>query len=136
MTKEELREYRKLDGELDVKLSELERWQSRAEKMTPSYSNDGTSSGGINTESIIPLAVEKMEEIQDSLKVEILILATKRIKVKYAISQIKQSEYRQVLELYYIQHKSWQEVADFMGYEIRQITRFHGWGLNEISHVL
>ena len=46
---------------------------------------------------------------------------------------IKDDRNRQVLDLYYLHCKSWEQIATELGRSVRQIHRLHGYALKEIS---
>lgn len=136
MTKEELREYRKLDLKIETSMDELKRWESRSERMTPTYSNDGTSSGTRNTESIIPIAVEEMEIVKENLKIDILKAANQLIKIRHAIRQLSDERYKNILDYYYLQsakYKTWYQVGNALGYSEDWAKHLHGEALQAIK---
>ena len=53
-----------------------------------------------------------------------------------AINRLDNSQYRALLIAYYINCRTWEEVAQEMKYDMRHIHRLHGRALKEIGEVL
>ncbi|MFA5576909.1 MAG: DUF1492 domain-containing protein [Tissierellaceae bacterium] len=52
------------------------------------------------------------------------------------INQADDYTLRLVLAMRYINHKSWEDIADDLLYDVRTIYRFHKQGLKEIEKIL
>ena len=63
------------------------------------------------------------------------LIDTKRA-IMEIIGEIKNVEYRILLEFRYLCFNSWAEIADKMGYGLRWIHILHGRALSEVNDVL
>ncbi len=52
------------------------------------------------------------------------------------VANVKHGSHRMLLELRYLEGKTWEEVAETMGYELRWIYRLHGRALKEADREL
>lgn len=123
-----------LDSIIIQKLEEQERLQALAEKMTPSYAEVKVSNGQhINTreENNVKLIDLKHEtnEIIDRL-----VDLTQEIRCK--IRQVEDPLDQLVLEMRYLNKKSWNEVAESLGYDKRYTMKLHARALKKIDRIL
>ena len=84
---------------------------------------------------------EKFGEIYELEKViegRIQELLKKHLEVERHISKLEDTRYRTVLEMYYLSFKkvTWQQVAEEMDYNEREVYRFHGNALMELEKIL
>ena len=129
--KEQLFKYREAEKESERLEQEIAQWYSKAEKMTTVIKLvPGGAGGGRSVENAI-------DEI-DSLKNELAERRQKEVKLRRtigaAIEAVDDAKLRQVLRLKYIDGvRSWEKVAEIMGYERRHVTRLHGKALAAIQ---
>ena len=79
---------------------------------------------------------EMIQELEKTIEEKKHKLAMSYIQAITLIYSLDNSEYRQLLLLYYIdgdKQKDWNEVADIMGYSESRVKHFHGWALTEIE---
>lgn len=123
-----------LDSIIDQKLEEQERLQALAEKMTPSYAEVKVSNGQhINTREennvkLIDLKHETNEIIDRLVDLTQEIRCTIR-RVEDPLDQL-------VLEMRYLNKKSWNDVATSLGYDKRYTMKLHARALKKIDKIL
>ena len=69
--------------------------------------------------------INKIEELYDV-----------KMEIQQAIYKLDSSTYRTLLLARYINFKTWEQIAEDMGYEVRQIHRIHGNALVNLKDVI
>jgi len=80
--------------------------------------------------------VESIQELEREIEDKIHDLMLDQLTAFKMIYSLDSEVYRQVLLLYYMdgnKPKSWNEVADAMGYSESRVKHFHGWALSELE---
>lgn len=119
--REWLERVRKLDELIDAKLAEREQLRAMATKVVSDMDGMPHAKGGVsdpvgsNVVKIIALA-EEADKLVDQY------VEHKQNVIK-ALERLPEREYA-VLHKHYIQYKTWEEIADEMGYCTMQIWRF------------
>lgn len=78
-------------------------------------------------------SIIKIEEIQEEIAEEINELVALKEDIMKKIKQIENSDYQTVLELRYIGNKSWEEIAEVLGYSTNNVFKLHRNALNCIE---
>lgn len=52
------------------------------------------------------------------------------------INKLKKREYRQILQMRYVEHRSWRYIAEDMEYDGRYIYKLHNRALDAMDHIL
>lgn len=127
MNRQDLKDYKFLKARIDEKLNDYEEQFARVTKMTQTI--DG-----------MPKAHNKpnytVEELIDSSNELIALLNKDVIKQKEIISQLDSMEneiYHTILYLRYIHNKTFEEIADKIGYSYYPTCKMHGKALNEFD---
>ena len=128
--KQWLNRARRIDREIRALEEVISSTRKRLESVTQSYSGDGTQSSKdphkfdrlVELESLVN---EKIDE-QIQIKTEIL----------EAISQIRDRRQRIVLTEYYLNMKTWEQVAVEINYSWRQVMNIHGRALQEMQRII
>ena len=133
--KEYLIQVRKFDYLIDAKIAERDQCISRATDISAKpidgmpYTNTGTVSQKMQN-AVLDLVV---------LADEINKLIDKYVDYKQTVvktlEQLSPYEYA-VLHKYYIEYMTWEQVAEDMGYSIRQIMRIKNKGLKNLEKLL
>jgi DNA-directed RNA polymerase specialized sigma24 family protein len=110
-------------------LEEKERWRTRAEKMTSTWSDMPKGSDG---EDQRELAICKMLDCERVVTGMIDDLVDLGREIKEIISQVDDEILRELLMHRYIEGKKFEEIAVGMNYSWRQIHRLHTRALNKI----
>lgn len=128
--KQWLNRARRIDREIRTLEEVISFTRERLESVTQSYSGDGAQSTKdphkfdrlVELESLVN---EKIDE-QIQIKTEIL----------EAISQIRDRRQRIVLTEYYLNMKTWEQVAVEINYSWRQVMNIHGRALQEMQRII
>ena len=127
--KEFLQQFRLAEME-ELRLEhEIERWRSRAEKMTAGYSK--APAGGGDGRSM-ERTLERLGELAGELTAQRDKLIRLRREVGAAIDTVPDARLRELLRLRYIEGLSFERIAVSMDYSWRQVIRLHGVALNEV----
>lgn len=131
--KEELSQLKNIEKEINAKLELAQLYREKAERCVAVYSSTPKGAGnGDRVGGFALLAVEAEEEL-DKLQDSYYYL--NQI-IRKRIAAMPMYEHRIILELRYIAGKKWQEVADEIGFSLRQTTRKHGDALMEYEKIM
>ena len=111
-----------LAEEKDIR-EEIAYWESKAQKVTASWS--AVPSGGKGSDKVQTGAI-KVAELRESLIDKINQLAAVRIEIERAIGTVQDDTRRRLLRLRYIKGIGFNKIAEEMNYGERQIQRIHG----------
>ena len=111
-----------LAEEKDIR-EEIAYWESKAQKVTASWS--AVPSGGKGSDKVQTGAI-KVAELRESLMDKINQLAAVRIEIERAIGTVQDDTQRRLLRLRYIKGIGFNKIAEEMNYGERQIQRIHG----------
>lgn len=129
--KEILQQYRLAEMEEQRLEHEIERWRSRAEKVTPGYSK--APAGGGDGRSM-EHTLERLGELAVELTQQRDKLIRLRREVGAAIDTVPDARLRELLRLRYIEGMKWDRLAIAMGYDdLRWIYRMHGRALEKLT---
>lgn len=118
-----LRKARELDTLVHTKLNEIDRLRELAECLSsPKLGERVTSSKG-NTSM---QTVDKIVDLQAEVDKEIAVLVDLIAEIHTKIEQLENPTERAVLTERYINVKSWEEIAEIIGYSDRNIRYLHG----------
>lgn len=118
-----LRKARELDTLVHTKLSEIDRLRELAECLSsPKLGERVTSSNG-NTSM---QTVDKIVDLQAEVDKEIAVLVDLIAEIHTKIEQLENPTERAVLTERYINVKSWEEIAEIIGYSDRNTRYLHG----------
>ena len=128
--KQYLNRVRRIDKEIEALLRLVQRTRESLETVTQNYDSDGAQSTKnphkydrlVELESLVD---EKIDQ-QIALKAEIL----------NTIMQLEDRRQRLVLMEYYVEMKTWEQVAVDMNYAFRHVIRLHGMALKSIQEIL
>lgn len=127
--KEFLQQYRLAEMEAQRLEHEIERWRSRAERMTAGYSK--APAGGADGRSM-EHTLERLGELAGELTDQRDKLVRLRREIGAAIDTVPDARLRVLLRLRYIEGLSFEQMAVRMGYSWRQIIRLHGVALSKV----
>ena len=130
MTSQEKKEFlsrylKVLAEEKDIR-EEIAYWESKAQKVTASWS--AVPSGGKGSDKEQTGAI-KVAELRESLMDKINQLAAVRIEIERAIGTVQDDTQRRLLRLRYIKGMTLQQIAVEMHYSWRHICNIHGYAL-------
>ena len=105
----------------------IESYKEEIQSLSDIVSNSGigervqTSPAGDN----IPKTVERIKDYKKKLENTLNSLVVLHDEINGVIEQVSDSDEKLLLRLKYINRKSWQEIADKMGYSERHVNRLH-----------
>ena len=111
-----LRKARELDTLVHTKLSEIDRLRELAECLSSPRMGDKVSSNKGNTSM---QTVDKIVDLQAEVNKEIAVLVDLIAEIHTKIEQLENPTERAVLTERYINVKSWEEIAEIIGYSDR-----------------
>ena len=127
--KEILLQYRVAERDEKRLEAEIQRWRSRAEKMTAGYG--GTPSGGGDGRSL-ENTMEHIDGLTRQLSDQRDRLVTLRREIGMAIDSVPDARLRELLRLRYIEGLSFEQIAVRLDYSWRQVIRLHGAALSKV----
>lgn len=131
-TKEYLRQARTLDKRINAKLEQVSRLRDLAERTTTILSNQPKGKSGTNRTEY---CITKIFDLEREINTDIDRLIDLKATIREAIEAMPNDLYKAILECRYLNGWKWEEIADTLGYERRQVTRLHGRALQEIKVV-
>lgn len=128
--KEYLLQARYLDNRIASKREQIQNLNDLATKCTSTWSDMPRSQ---NTgRSRMADCVMKIIDLEEQISKEMVRLVDLKREISETIESLENIEYKILLEKRYLCCKSWEVIADDMGYSIRQIHRMHGDALKKI----
>ena len=127
--KEFLSRYREILAEEKDIREEIAYWESRAQKVTASWS--AVPGGGKGSDKVQTGAI-KVAERRDSLMSKIEELAAVRAEIERAIGTVQDDTQRRLLRRKYINGLTLEQIAVEMHYSYVHTCRIHGYALSNI----
>lgn len=126
--KEFLRRARSVDRRVDEATERVDRLRAKLEAGRMSKIT-GMPRGGASdwTET-----ADKLIELERQVNARIRDMVRLKQAAMDAIDRVEEARLREVLELYYLDGFSWDQVAQRMELDVRQVFRLHGRGLQRI----
>ena len=119
-----------LDRQINSKLEQLSALQDMVTKTT-SVMNDDVVSHTRNVHSmqdVIGRIIDMQHEINDDID----RLVDLKQEIMQVIKSIQNPEYQTLLELRYLCFKSWDCIAEIMGYNVRHVYRVHNDAIQQV----
>ena len=126
--KEFLRRARSVDRRVDEATERVDRLRAKLEAGRMSKIT-GMPRGGAQDWTA---TADKLIELEKRVNARIRELVRVKHLAMDAIDRVDEARLREVLELYYIDGFSWEQVAQRMDLDVRQVFRLHGRGLQRI----
>ena len=123
-----------LDRVIQNKLEQKERLETMANKITTDVSQEKVS-GGSSSQSVMENATVKMLDLLDEINADIDRSIELKMEILFTISQLEDVSQQLLLEMRYINHKSWEDVASELGFDRSWVLRLHGKALKEIEDI-
>ena len=127
--KEFLRRARNVDRRVDEATERVDRLRAKLEAGRMSRIT-GMPRGGSEDWTA---TADKLIELEKRVNARIRDLCALKHSAMDAIDRVDEARLREVLELYYIDGFSWDQVAQRMELDVRQVFRLHGRGLQRIN---
>ena len=129
IAKEFLRRAREVDRRVDEATERVERLRARLESGRMSSLAGMPRGGGADWTA----TADKLLELERVVNQRTRELVRWKLAAIDAIRAVEEPRLAEVLELYYIDGLTWEQVAQRMGYEVRQIYRLHGVALWKVK---
>lgn len=130
-----LKRIRLYDSHINNKMEELERLKAMVTKITQTLRED--AGGGSRSQDKVGDAVSRIVDLQTELNAEIDRYIDSKAEIRNALNKIQKQRYFDVLYKRYVLFKTWQQIADEMGYaDIRNVYRLHGRALLAFNRIL
>ena len=126
--KEFLRRVREIDRRIDETQERLDRMRARLEAGRSSNLSGMPRGGALDwTET-----ADRVIELERRYNGQIRDMCRLKQAAVTAIDRVEEANLREVLELYYLDGFTWEQVAERMNYEVRWIYILHGRALREV----
>lgn len=129
--KEYLQQAYRLDNLIDAKLEQITQLRAMAEKQTATLSAAPIS--GLQPHSRVENCMVKIVDLENEINRDIDRLVSLKRDIQQTISHIHNPDYRLLLELRYLNFKTWEQIAVQMHYSYRNILYLHGKALEQIN---
>ena len=126
--KEFLRRARSIDRRIDEATERVERLRARLESGRMS-SITGMPRGGASDWTV---TADRLIELERDVNARVRDMCRLKRLAQEAIDRVDDARYRELLELYYIDGFTWEQVAETMEYDVRHVTRLHGEALLKV----
>ena len=112
-----------LDRRIDSKLEQLSALKDMATKTTSVMSDDVVS----HTRNVHSMqdVIAKIIDMQAEINADIDQLVDLKREIMQVVKAVQNPEHQTLLELRYLCFKSWEDVAEELGYNVRHIYRLH-----------
>ena len=121
---------RRVDSEIESLLKLVQKTRESLESITQNYTGDTiqTTKNPHKYDRLVELESLVDEKIAEQIKIKEETLET--------ISQLKDRRQREVLIGYYLNMRTWEQVAVDMNYSYMHITRLHGYALKGVEAII
>ena len=126
--KEFLRQARDADRRIDEALERVDRLRARLEAGRMSSITGMPRGGG----GYWTLTADRLIELEQAVNERVREMCRQKRLAMQAIDSVDDGRLREVLELYYIDHFTWEQVAERMHYSVRNVTYLHGLALQQV----
>lgn len=133
--KEYLLQLRQMDRMINLKLEKLAYWREMSTRISGSRLEENYNPNRA-TDAPFVKVVEKIEELERQLAVEVNEFVDFKTQLVDMVRQIPNFDERTVIEMRYIDSLSWDEIADRCDYSLRWIYKLHGRGLRAFEEVM
>ena len=120
-----------LDRRIDNKLEQLSALKEMATKTT-SIMNDDVVSHSRNLHSLQDV-ISKIIDMQAEINNDIDHLVNLKQEIMQVIKEVQNPEHQILLEQRYLCFKSWESVAEELGYNVRHVYRLHDEAVEQIT---
>lgn len=121
-----------LDQRINTKLEQLATLRSLAMKVTANQTAEKVS-GGKDVKSPMANTIAKIVDLEREINGDIDRLVGLKAEIQETISQVSDVVSQILLELRYINGKTWDEIANVLGFARSWVLRLHGVALKEIE---
>lgn len=123
-----------LDQRINSKLEQKEQLEALAKRVTVNFTQEKVS-GGRATTSPMEDATVKLIDLCHEINDDIDELITLKAEILEIISKVDDPVSQLLLQMRYIEGKTWEEVAYDLDYNSRTVFKIHGRALKEIEKI-
>lgn len=123
-----------LDQRINNKLEQKEQLEALAKRVTVNFTQEKVS-GGRATTSPMEDATVKLIDLCHEINDDIDELITLKAEILEIISKVDDPVSQLLLQMRYIEGKTWEEVAYDLDYNSRTVFKIHGRALKEIEKI-
>ncbi len=121
----------RLDQKINCKLDQVSNLRSLAMRATASIHAERVS--GKKQISSMENAIVKLIDLEQEINKDIDRLVDLKRNITKVIGKINKQEYQLLLELRYLNYKTWEEIAETMNYSWRNIHYIHSKALKDVD---
>ena len=121
---------RRIDKEIAALLRLVQSTRESLETITQDYNSDGAQS----TKN--PHKFDRLVELESLVDAKIDEQIAMKSEILQTIMKLSDRRQRLVLMEYYVEMKTWEQVAVDLNYSYMHITRIHGYALKEVERCL
>lgn len=129
-----LQQIMRLDTKINRDIEELHRLKAMVTKITPTLKPDVVSGGG--SQDKLSDAVAKIVDLEAEINREIDRLVDARAAVTATIDKVEDARLHTVLNMRYVQFKTFEQIAAEMNYTYRWVCIMHGRALQEVEKII
>lgn len=129
-----LQQIRHYDSNINTKLEELHRLKAMTTKITPTLKPDVVSGGG--TQDKLAEAMTKIIDLEAEINREIDFFVDARKVVTATIDKVEDARLHTVLNMRYVQFKTWEQIACYMGRSYQWVCKLHGTALQVVEKII
>ena len=127
--KEYLGQAYRIDQRINLKMEQVASLRALATKATATYSDMPKGYGNVHSGENV---IVKIIDLENQMNEDVDELVNLKQEVVGAINAIPHPEQRLVLELRYLSFKTWDEIAEEMGYGVDNVFKLHKKALNSL----
>lgn len=129
--KEYLSQAYHIDERIESKLTQIESLKSLATRVTSVFSDMPHSSSSDNQR--LQQTIAEIVDLENEVSTDIGRLVSLKREIKNIINQVQNEKYRTLLELRYLNFRTWEQIAVDLNFSIQHTYRIHDEALKKIS---
>ena len=132
--KEYLNQARYLEQRIESNIEQWEQMNALATKVTTVISDMPKSPGG--STSRLEDTIVKILEFEEEIRTRVDTLVSLKSQIASTIEAVPQEQCRLILTKRYLSHKTWEDIAHDLDYDLRWVHRLHKRALQEVQQIL
>lgn len=132
--KKYLQQIRLYDSRISIKLEELQRLKEMVLRITPTLKDDVVSGEG--NQDKLSDAVAKIVDLEVEINRDVDRYVNAKQEISATLGKLTDPDQLRVLHMRYVQYKTWEQIANEMGFSYRWVCTIHGRALQEIEKIL
>lgn len=128
--KQYMNRVRRVDQEIQMLERMIQKTRDSVESMTQKYDGDGAQA----TKN--PHKFDRLVELEGLVDQKIQEQLTLKTETLLTIGKLKDRRQRMILTEYYLEMKTWEQVAVDIGYSYQHVMRLHGYALKAVSEIM